>query len=127
MIDKAMAKKCIEEFWIDEIRFCDCGSPGNTLKLIKQILNLIYKRYDKEEYVDYNYDNFKEDIHNLFQCKSSEMSMEIYYIIAYLLDSVDVLEHGSSIGGSWLSSSGKYLRECLNIFNDEEIEDLLCE
>ncbi len=121
VINREYALRTVYEFWDDDLCFCLCGAPGETLKIFKELLNLIFRRYDHDD--EFNYDDFKAGICNLFQCKTNEMSMEIYYMMAYLLNTIDVLEHGSSIGGSWLTSNGKILRACLNLLNDDDLDN----
>lgn len=66
-------------------------------------------------------DQFQEDAYKLFMAIGrKEATFELIYkdlyteLLAQMLDSRGLLEHGSSIGGSWLSEAGKYLFSLFN-------------
>jgi hypothetical protein len=47
----------------------------------------------------------------------------VFYILAGLLDKLDLAEHGTSIRHPWLTSDGKRLLEALQKYTSEEIEE----
>lgn len=118
---KKYAINLIYDFWYDDLNFCGCGTPWDTLDIIKQLLNMIYRRFDNEN--KYDYVNFKSEVCNIFECKSRYMSMQIYEIIANVLDVAGLLEHGSCITGSWLTDYGEEVRKALNGVDRFELEN----
>lgn len=66
-------------------------------------------------------DTYREDFWNMFEAiaNRNDKTFELIYkdkyneLIAQMLDSRGLLEHGSSISGSWLSSIGKKLYDLL--------------
>lgn len=131
-------KKFINEFYFEKLNFCGCGSPCEVLYVIKNLLNVIKINKDRWKLPDYNKNSYKYyDLHQseIIQCfnlkndntNDGEYSINEGVIQCFLnvLNNVDVLEHGSSIGGSWLTKYGEQLLEYLNELNDEELEWIL--
>lgn len=122
----------IQDFYYNKLEFCGCGSPSDILYVIKNILNVIEKKLkDCDAKIDNRYEVYQENLKNSLNQKDDSMEEEfstnegIVQIIYNVLTNVDVLEHGSSIGGSWLTDYGKELLKHLNSCNDDELEDIL--
>lgn len=105
------------EVWDDDLDFCGCGAPWESLKIIREVLNLVCKRCEEDDF------DFKKAIHEFFGCKTEDMSMQVYEILANILNNANVLEHGSNIVWSWLTSYGEEVRESLNRLTDFELEN----
>lgn len=105
------------EVWDDDLEFCGCGAPWESLKIIREVLNLVCKRCEEDDF------DFKKAIHEFFGCKTEDMSMQVYEILANILNNASVLEHGSNIVWSWLTSYGEEVRESLNRLTDFELEN----
>lgn len=80
---------------IDSLNICGCGNPEIAYESIRQMLLRA-----KDQNVITDLDN--PDGYMLF--------------MAYTLDSMGFLEHGSSIYGAWITEKGKELLKCLDIF-----------
>lgn len=83
---------------IDSLHICGCGNPERAYKSIHEMLIRV--------------DRFrspipKEEIDNPNGCM---------LFMAYMLDDMGYLEHGSSIYGAWLTSKGEELLMCLTDF-----------
>lgn len=128
----------INDFYFEKLNFCGCGSPSDTLYVIKNLLNVIKIRTDRWDLPDYNknrheyYNLYKKEITDCFNLKdyntnNNEYSINESVIQCFLnvLNNCDVLEHGGGIGGSWLTKYGKQLLEYLNELSDEELEWIL--
>lgn len=68
-----------------------------------------------------NREQFQEDAYNLFiAIGQKKATFELIYkdlyteLLAQMLDSRGLLEHGSSIGGAWLSEAGEVLFSLFN-------------
>ncbi|OXB94826.1 hypothetical protein [Parageobacillus galactosidasius] len=122
------AKK-IQKMYFEDLRLCGCGSPDLRLKFIKGLLNLINDRYEQ----DLPYEEYKKRLAELFGFKENKEAK--YYftgiqdgIVEFVLDQLNeagLLEHGGSVGGSWLSDYGKEMLNILNEINEEEFDAYL--
>ena len=70
--------------------FCGCGNPDEAMIFIHNVLQLI---------------NQEKGWGNEMQCLIP--SEGVYYFVLYTLDDKKLTEHGTSIGGSWLTPKGK--------------------
>lgn len=76
---------------------CGCGQYDERLDLLKEVLNAapLYETENTPEYL-------RTPLGEWFLC---------------LLDKAEIIEHGGTIGGSWLTEKGKRLLDALN--NDD--------
>jgi len=105
MEDKGIKK--LETILFMDIGLCNCGSPSWTIDVIELVLksqlsskkirfinNEIYEKLGTTRYVD-------GPIQGLID------------FVLYILDDKGFLNHGSSIGGAWLTDQGKELLKLL--------------
>lgn len=83
--------------WTEECKFCNCGQPEEAQQYIKEVLSAIKLRSDSE----WEINNVSKVI------KSNPDSFE--YFLLYVLEAMDLTEHGGSVGGSWLTEEGMKL------------------
>jgi len=78
--------------------FCGCGSPEDAYDLVKAILGLapFYQNWESGR-------------------SNGKMAQEVlgghdgvWYFVLYAIDRTGLIEHGTSIGGSWLTTKGKH-------------------
>lgn len=85
---------------IENLKLCGCGDPEKTYTILKETLEI------------FDNNNWEE------KCKKQKAWEEKYgdlaFLTLYFLNSFDLLEHGGSVGGSWLSQEGKTLVKYLN-------------
>ena len=81
-----------------DIGMCGCGHYDERLDILKEVLNAC-PLWELEKTPEY----LRTPLGEWFLC---------------LLDKAELIEHGSSIGGSWLTEKGTRL---LNALNDEDI------
>lgn len=93
-----------------ELNWCGCGSNIEAIKFLREILRC-FKREDWSE------SNKKLD--KLLHVTDNECGL--YYSYLYMLDKTGYIEHGGSIGGSWLTQKGKDILEMIDL-SDEELE-----
>jgi hypothetical protein len=126
-------KELIYNFYYENLKFCGCGSPWTTLKFIKDFLNTIKQKTDNYKKKDYDknsekyYEEYQSNIRNIFEFQNksendnffSDSQDGIIQFVLYYLNKIEILEHGGSVGGSWLTEHGeivlKALNECDNI------------
>lgn len=128
----------IKDFYYDKLNFCGCGSPWDTLYTIRGFLNCIKKKTDRYELEDYNrnsniyYDIYQEELklclnlqNEIESDDSYSINEGVYQILFNVLNNCDVLEHGSSIGGSWLTKYGNELLMHLNQLTIDDFSNVL--
>lgn len=87
--------------------FCGCGSPELAASKLQAMLSLC---------------PFYENRAALEQMIPDAGVLEL---LLYTLDHFDLIEHGGSIGGSWLSDKGKQVLAALNREASDEFEALM--
>lgn len=105
-----IVEDCLSEF-NDDLGLCGCGSPEETYEVIRRILNIQSsnanwgtRQRQFSEICNADIDN--ENYNGLIQ------------FVLYILDDKGFLEHGSSIGGAWLTKKGEIYLDLLNIWNN---------
>lgn len=89
---------------MSELNFCGCGQPETALKVIHEVMKLIFTwDFGKHQHFQTWWDK-------MVAAAGNEGSL---YIILYELDRCFLTEHGGSVPG-WLSSLGKEYLEKLN-------------
>ena len=83
----------VEARWFEDLKFCGCGYPEETRAYLLGILKAIKQRSDS----DWKEDTIDQAINN------PEM---FRYFMLYVLDAMGLTEHGSNVGGSWLTEKG---------------------
>ena len=86
---------------IHELGICGCGRPEEAYKAVHEMLKS-FKNYDRKTI---NLD----DPHRLF--------------MAYTLDHLEFIDHGSSIYAAWLTDKGEELLAALDIFKEKYAYD----
>lgn len=93
---------------IEILGFCGCGAPHTALEFLRDILKLI----DAGK-------GYGDEIKKLLPNDG------VYFFVFYMLSDKKLTEHGSSIGGCWLSDKGKELLADIEwcIENERELEE----
>ena len=99
---ETMTRHELFHFFSDEMNWCGCGMPENSAILIRDILRLL-PLYDHHE-------EFKE----LIQPEAAA------YIILYQMDAANLIEHGGTVGGAWITPFGQSVLELLNGIRTEK-------
>ena len=98
----------VNEFWFEKLSFCSCGDPYSQLRLIRDVLNIVYKQHEIED--------------NIMDINMDET---IFEFVMNVLDTNDVVEHGSNIRCGWMTDYGEKLRNALNDLTDEQLNDFM--
>ncbi|BBB01062.1 hypothetical protein RVR_8303 [Actinacidiphila reveromycinica] len=77
----------------DDVPLCGCGDPQSARALVHQILSLA-PLYENQRYKEAE-----------ARCGTNGA----YYVVMGLLTNAGLLEHGTVIGGSWLTDRGRWL------------------
>lgn len=87
-----------DEFWFALLGFCGCGINDH----------LMHKMFDYLCYCEWWRDNL--DINDMAVIREKMRSIgdeEFVSLLAYIADSKELTQHGTSINGAWLTDSGK--------------------
>ena len=84
---------------LHELGICGCGMPDETYKAVFEMLK---RARDKGKLIE------------------SDSPYELF--MAYTLDHLELLEHGSSIYGSWLTEKGEKMIAALEVFEKYDFD-----
>ena len=101
--DKELLIEMLVEFFsYDILNLCGCGIPENTWEVIHHILSirLLAREMDYSEIKKM----YKDELHLDADDDLQHGSLQF---ILYILDDCGLVEHGSSVGGCWLTELGK--------------------
>lgn len=102
----------VQRFYYEELNWCGCGCPGEVLTFMRDVLQAINNR--SENWTD-------ETNAKIFELVPRDTALGTSYL--YMLDAHGLLEHGGSIGGSWLTDKGKDILKMLNSYPLEDAMD----
>lgn len=126
IVSKGCREEWYEEYLIDELMdffsfeimdMCGCGCPELTYELIRRILNIRADKYNNKLTYEETIQRYKDDLD--LDDKNDNQSGALQFIL-YMLDSKGIVEHGSSIGGCWLSKLGEMYLTVLNAWYEQE-------
>jgi hypothetical protein len=128
--DKKDDLEHLQQFLFKDLDFCGCGDPESVYELIRELLELF--RLNTEEIRKprenpfsladiLNGPNYRQQIRDLISDDDG-----VYYAFLYWLDSAGVLEHGGSVGGSWLTRKGFHYLELMKAREYREMEGNSC-
>ena len=118
-----------EEYLIDPLMhffsyelldMCGCGCPEHSYELIRKILvirsewqnnKLSYEEIKERYKSDLDLDTDNDNHYGALQ------------FILYILDANGLVEHGTSIGGCWLTELGEMYLTVLNTWHNKEMEN----
>ncbi len=110
----------MDYFTYEVIDICGCGNPEDTNEAIRLLLNIRYEwQEDKLEYDDV-ISRYLTDLHIN---NDDYIQWGILQYMMYKLNCCDILEHGSSVGGSWLTTLGKLYLIVLNKWHEREVSE----
>lgn len=100
-------------FSCDIIGLCGCGHPEDTIRSIRDYLQIVN---------DKNNDDFETTKKKFLEKFGADSVYDnpLLQFMAYILDDKGLTEHGTSIGGNWITDLGKM---CLYSYNLLDIEE----
>ena len=87
-------------FYFEILDFCGCGSP---ISILDEVILPLLDEFDYGPYENFNRRTAEDD----------DISEPLIEFFLHYFDALDLTNHGSSVGGSWLEESGKLWREVL--------------
>ena len=104
------------EFFNRYIGMCGCGCPEYTYEMLRKLLRIRLDRSNEELDCGKVSQRYLDDI-GLDENQNKDHDGIVHFIL-YILDDKDIVEHGSSIGGCWLTELGKIYLRVLDIWHD---------
>ena|SRR5690242_1445311 len=113
----------IHRLLFQDLKFCGCGDPEAVYELVRDLLELFGERTDYIRSLSpgewatggpRTCEQVRERITN---------SEAAYYAILYWLDGADLLEHGGSVGASWLTEKGYHYLGLMRAHEYRDMED----
>jgi len=101
-----MTSHDLHHLFSDDLEICFCGNPEHAVDLVRQILNLCPLHTDRR----------------WEQAEKLVGHPGAYHIVLSDLTEARLIEHGGSIGGSWLTDKGKAARDALNALYEADPE-----
>lgn len=93
--EELLIEECEDFFYYEKLHWCGCGDPDAAKEVIRDYLEVVNKKFDSD--ADF-YDKF--GVKYVYDDK-------LLLCLAYTLDAAGFTDHGSSIGGAWLTDEGK--------------------
>lgn len=100
----------IDAFVNAELGWCACGTPEEVDRLMLQYLQAVEQRHDPAKRPQ----TFNE-------IAGRTLSNDTVTLLAYVADSLDWTEHGTSIGGAWLTEAGNEALTNLSLATRQEM------
>ena len=101
--EEQLIEVCEEFFYYEKLKWCGCGDPDTAKQIVKNYLTAIKNR---------RMDN-SESLRKYFNVRSV-YDNDLLLCLAYTIDAAEFTEHGTSIGGAWLTDTGEMFLWLLN-------------
>lgn len=97
-------------FRYEVLKWCGCGDVEMSNRTLLHVLESIYNEPEGKKYLDYMEQYFGI---------TSVYDNPLLLLVAYNLDAVGLTEHGSSIGGAWLTTKGQVCKWLLRKLDEK--------
>lgn len=94
--EEQLIEECENFFYYEKMNWCGCGEPDTVKMVVKDYLEVINNKYNDN---DINFEN-KFGVKSVYD-------NNLLLCLAYTIDAAGFTEHGSSIGGAWLTDEGE--------------------
>ncbi len=92
-----------QERHFNQLNLCGCGRPEEAYNFIRDILTVCDRRGCNTKPPTKEWLDIETEITKLIEKEPGTAA----HVLLHFLDQRGVLEHGSGIGGSWLSAAGE--------------------
>ena len=96
-----------ESALVEAFGVCGCGIPDECIDAMAGLLESAQKWQEQPLQFDFSKPKDPDAPPALYEAVHSLDRETLEYIAMYHLDKMDLIEHGTSIGGSWPSENGK--------------------
>lgn len=94
--EEALVEELDELFSIEIMGLCGCGAPELCQRDIRNILRVFNGEWDDR----------RKNLQKYFNVQSIYENSLLLFLV-YMLNDKDMLEHGTSVGGSWITDLGQ--------------------
>lgn len=115
-VDEELLIEPLLDFYIhDQMGLCNCGNPEDTYEVIRRYLH-VREEWRKESLFTYDdvVKSYEANLH--IDCKDT-IHYGLLQFLMYILDNNNFTEHGSGIGGCWLTEDGERLLTVLDAWH----------
>ena len=118
--EESLIDPLIDYYSYDVLRLCGCGCPNDTLDVIRKYLHI--RKDWKDNKCDYDevQQRYKTELNIDDQ---DDIQWGLLQFMAYILDDRGFTEHGSSIGGCWLTEKGEMYLTVLDAWDQYNKEN----
>ena len=115
--EESLIDSLVNYYMFDVLHLCGCGNPEDTYEAIRRYLHIRKLRHENK---DITWDGIKEQYKTQL-CIDVDNDTEhgVLQFMMYVLDHYDFTEHGSSIGGCWLTEKGEMLLTVLDAWHEK--------
>ena len=116
--EESLVDMLLSYYMNEYMDLCGCGCPECTYEVIRN-----YLRIRKDFHSSIDIENFNTDrryLEDLHIDTTNDSQYGILQFMMYMLDSYNFTEHGSSIGGCWLTEDGERLLVVLDAWYNQE-------
>lgn len=106
MSDESASQHLNQIFYVD-LGFCGCGNSGDAYELVRDLLTLC-PLYEGQRWR---------------QAETLTGGGAVHHIVLSTLDTAGLIEHGSSINGSWLTPKGAWFLGAARTVPFDDIND----
>lgn len=85
------------------LHLCGCGCPEEAYNFCRDVLASFDRRGVHDEPPTREWVNAEDAVEKLIK----ERHADAAHVLSHLLTHLDLLEHGGSVGGSWLTKNGE--------------------
>ena len=115
--EESLIDPLMDFFSFELMDMCGCGCPEDTHELIRKILIIRSEWQDKKISYEEVIKRYKDDLD--LDDRNANHYGALQFIL-YMLDAYGIVEHGSSIGGCWLTDLGERYLTVLNAWHDRK-------
>lgn len=106
-------KEKFEDIYFNNLGMCGCGTPNEVQQFFYDLLENHRMYKDNEITMEV----MRQKRNTLIRMVNPDV---IFEIIFHIFENADLLEHGSSVYGSWFTEEGESFLKLLKEFKDEE-------
>lgn len=117
-----LRQDCEDFFYYEKLNWCGCGAPEDVKREILKYFSILEWWRDSDAHKDRSYHEKCKRYREAFGV-DNVYENPLLLALAYSMDAAGFTEHGSSIGGAWLTTEGEMFLFVLRN-NDEILKDV---
>ena len=115
--EESLIEPLLDFYMYEKMDLCGCGIPEDTYEAIRRYLRIRKSCFEENLSWEDITERYRANLHIDYD---DSMNHGILQFLAYILDSYGFTEHGSSVGGCWLTEEGERLLTVLDAWRDLE-------